>query len=419
MKALIPLLILALGMQATAYAQVPQYARTTHLNAWYSFDGNAEDATGNNQDLQVLGATLTTDRHGNANSAYEFDGVATYLRRADFIHSGAKRIAISFWYKRSVATVQGTMIAYGEDQADEPNTWHTRATISDVYGSPVDGGGSLHQTYGGDNGTADWHHVIFVRVGDDFYLYLNGVLQTGQPNGVGWAGDLNLFIGCKPDQTDFFAGKIDDVGFWQDHEPVFSYCDALRLLRAYTYEQPVNQTANAGASATFATTPSNFMTFQWQADAGTGFQDLTDAGQYSGSTAAALTVSNIDQTNHNTVYRCIIDNGACTNITDEATLTITTGGGTGIIDRVADDLAMQVFPNPATDHIQVEASLKTSGKLLTEIRSTTGKLVYSATENAPAGKYQDYITLDFPGGVYFVTLKTDKGLCVKRIQVVK
>ncbi|HEY5408521.1 MAG TPA: LamG-like jellyroll fold domain-containing protein, partial [Ginsengibacter sp.] len=44
------------------------------LVASYPFNGNANDATGNGHNGTVNGATLTTDRFGNANSAYLFNG---------------------------------------------------------------------------------------------------------------------------------------------------------------------------------------------------------------------------------------------------------------------------------------------------------------------------------------------------------
>ena len=48
------------------------------LVAWYSFDGNASDMSGNGHHGTVHGASLGTDRHGQANRAYSFDGVDDY-----------------------------------------------------------------------------------------------------------------------------------------------------------------------------------------------------------------------------------------------------------------------------------------------------------------------------------------------------
>ena len=47
---------------------------TTDLVAYYPFNGNANDESGNGSNATVSGATLTRDRNGNTDSAYSFDG---------------------------------------------------------------------------------------------------------------------------------------------------------------------------------------------------------------------------------------------------------------------------------------------------------------------------------------------------------
>ena len=49
------------------------------LVGWWKFSGDATDSSGNGNDGTVNGATLTTDRHGQANRAYSFDGVNDYI----------------------------------------------------------------------------------------------------------------------------------------------------------------------------------------------------------------------------------------------------------------------------------------------------------------------------------------------------
>src|ERR1700721_3520704 len=52
----------------------------TGLVAYYPFNGNANDASGNGNNGNVAGATLTADRFGNPNSAYSFNGKSNYIR---------------------------------------------------------------------------------------------------------------------------------------------------------------------------------------------------------------------------------------------------------------------------------------------------------------------------------------------------
>ena len=50
--------------------------------AYYPFNGNADDETGNGYDGEVNGATLTLDRFGKADSAYAFNGM---MKTGDYI----------------------------------------------------------------------------------------------------------------------------------------------------------------------------------------------------------------------------------------------------------------------------------------------------------------------------------------------
>src|SRR5208282_5892757 len=49
------------------------------LVAYYPFNGNANDASGNGNNGTVYGATLTADRFGNPNAAYSFNGASAYI----------------------------------------------------------------------------------------------------------------------------------------------------------------------------------------------------------------------------------------------------------------------------------------------------------------------------------------------------
>jgi hypothetical protein len=52
---------------------------TNGLMTYYPFNGNADDATGNGHDGTVMGATLATNRFGQPQSAYAFDGTSSVI----------------------------------------------------------------------------------------------------------------------------------------------------------------------------------------------------------------------------------------------------------------------------------------------------------------------------------------------------
>ena len=49
------------------------------LVAWYPFDGNASDMSGNENHGTVYGASLSVDRFGRNNHAYFFNGSSDYI----------------------------------------------------------------------------------------------------------------------------------------------------------------------------------------------------------------------------------------------------------------------------------------------------------------------------------------------------
>ncbi len=53
------------------------------LISYHPFNSNANDETGNGHDGTVYGAALTTDRFGNPDSAYRFDGIDDYIEAAN------------------------------------------------------------------------------------------------------------------------------------------------------------------------------------------------------------------------------------------------------------------------------------------------------------------------------------------------
>ena len=72
-------MIVGLGLGLNAYSQP---FLTNGLVAYYPFNGNANDATGNGNNGTVHGAVLTTNRFGDVNSAYLFDGNSAYIETA-------------------------------------------------------------------------------------------------------------------------------------------------------------------------------------------------------------------------------------------------------------------------------------------------------------------------------------------------
>ncbi len=68
--------------------------------AYWSFDGDATDSSGNGHNGVVYGATLTEDRFGVANHAFSFDGSNDYIAVAHHADlNSPDTMTIAAWFK--------------------------------------------------------------------------------------------------------------------------------------------------------------------------------------------------------------------------------------------------------------------------------------------------------------------------------
>lgn len=79
MKTLLFLLVISLSQNI--FSQISSNGLIGH----YPFSGNADDWSGNNFYGIVNGATLTADRFGNFNNAYNFDGVDDQIDLSNYV----------------------------------------------------------------------------------------------------------------------------------------------------------------------------------------------------------------------------------------------------------------------------------------------------------------------------------------------
>ena len=99
MKRMTCLAVVILTMGSVVFA-----SPSDGLVAYYPFNGNTNDATGNYPPLTVYGAIPTSDRFGNANRAFVLDGVDDQLYGLSYDPmtldpSAQGSFAVAFWFK--------------------------------------------------------------------------------------------------------------------------------------------------------------------------------------------------------------------------------------------------------------------------------------------------------------------------------
>ena len=215
------LLLLAMGLALTTQmimAQVPSYVPTNGLAGWWSFSGNANDASTNANNGTVYGATLTTDRFGNANSAFSFDGNSYITIPNSTSLQDLTGITISSWvYIDSwFMSEDGGYFPIISKSDKQYNYGKYGFTLTDTgFWSYFD------KQLNGRNYSFDlskWYHVVNVYSNNTTSLYVNGNLQFSSNSGVfGNPGvqNLPLMIGIDmPGLVEYSEGKIDDIGIW-------------------------------------------------------------------------------------------------------------------------------------------------------------------------------------------------------------
>ena len=191
------------------------YDSTIGLVAYYPFNGNANDESGNENHGSVFGATLTSDRFGNPNSAYDFDGVSAYITTPlDINVSTIPELTMSAWvYPRRTGPEDEGVVSHGRrqilscDDGDFDRSLMVRYGYWEIF-------------MGGDNWKLTelpvdikaWQHVAVVFGNYDVKFYKNGKEYSfGVFSGTGSTG-YPLTIGDNPDfPIQFFDGIIDDV----------------------------------------------------------------------------------------------------------------------------------------------------------------------------------------------------------------
>ena len=205
---------------------------TDGLVAYYPFDGDADDTSGNNKHGVVHGAVLTVDRFGAVDSAYSFAG-PDFIEVADLPVLFDTDFSMAYWVHSS-ATYRMHALSLGDSVGTNVDFDFNDAP----YGLGVywNGNGALGIWPAvipiGALTDGQWHHVVFRRAGAQISLYVDGALK-GSATDLGVIGEPSLLrIGRGSYVTLGWNGAIDDVRIYNralgDDEIVSLSTDSFR-----------------------------------------------------------------------------------------------------------------------------------------------------------------------------------------------
>ena len=215
------ILLVAMGAALTTqtlFAQVPSYVPTNGLVGYWPFNGNANDESGNGNNGTVNSATLTSDRTGNANSAYDFNGTSSHISLNNTIGNfGVGDFTMSAWISKYDLTTAGSVIGKRNSPADG-----NMIILSSRPSYEISSGtGDYFQNSNMPifNTLNTWFHIILVRSGNNLKSYVNGVLVDDyvSPTIQNINNSAITEIGARYSGSaiwNLWHGKIDDVGIW-------------------------------------------------------------------------------------------------------------------------------------------------------------------------------------------------------------
>jgi hypothetical protein len=208
--------------QELAPVEVKEISPTKGIVAYYPFEGNADDASGNGNNGRVFGATLTEDRFGKTDDAYRFDG-DDYIEIQGRQFNFEDELSVSLWVNPETYQVQYAGIidkTHHEQFNGHPASWvlqkadHSTNGYYFGYGNGSSWSNLYGERYRLDLEADIWSHIAIVKQGANIKYFLNGELvleeKTMFPN-VFSNGDLPLWLGGVKGTSRYFRGLIDDI----------------------------------------------------------------------------------------------------------------------------------------------------------------------------------------------------------------
>lgn len=270
MKLLIPILLFTFF----SFAQVPAYMPSNGLVAWWPFDGNANDASGNGHHGTVFGAQLAPDRFGALDRAYYVNGTSyinvPHSTDFDFING----FTISYWVKPEVLEADSNYVIISKQVAYGPSLdgWHSEIEYAFnnhkfyfEFGDGSGGGINCAGAGGPNIFTGNWYFVVQTYDGVEAAQIVNAQqlldYTCSSPMVGATTVDLKIGIATFPliGDTTNFRGTIDDVVLW---DRALTYCELVDLYNM-EYESLTQVIQSPDSLSSSLNPPPMGTSFQW------------------------------------------------------------------------------------------------------------------------------------------------------------
>jgi hypothetical protein len=199
-----------LTINPTYSSQLPS---AENVIAYYPFNGNANDESGNEHHGAVNGATLAPDRFGKSDGAYVFDGVDDYIDLGDWENGGA--MSFAFWARWDAFNWYSRIIDLGNGSSSDNIVICNHQDNNNLFFSIFLGSSDTKFSASGITLNQWDFYTATVDGSGVMTLYKNGI-QIGQYNGVtpNYMLRTKQYIGKSnftSNDDEYFEGAIDEI----------------------------------------------------------------------------------------------------------------------------------------------------------------------------------------------------------------
>jgi len=229
MKNLLLTAIATVGFALISNGQtVPNNVPTNGLIGWYPFDGNANDESTNGNNGIINGATLTADRFGDNEKAYEFNGPDTFITLPNDFFNGTQNglYSINLWAKHNSTNKNSVLFYKGGSWKESSINLLSNGKIH--YGYKESNTNSTIQILESNTvlDSNKWYNICITAANGEVKLYINGILESQLQTNyvVDWSTSINTscagvgthfgknYNNCSTNNGNY--GIIDDFGIW-------------------------------------------------------------------------------------------------------------------------------------------------------------------------------------------------------------
>jgi hypothetical protein len=291
------------------------------LVAYYPFNGDANDESGNGNHGTLHEVLLILDRFGNSNCAYSFNGIDAYIDvESTGIPNNPAVMTQCAWIKIPAGAFQNEeKVILTRRHLDDGTDWSTLMISEGKAVLSLDDRGYKHDAISNSNvNDGIWHFLVGINDYGKYTIYVDGQLQGRIVDNHLMDGSiLNLHIGHHGAWNNWWDGTLDDIRIYDralsEAEIVTLYHEGGWAINATVISTIENQQICKNDSTSFEVKADGILPlyYQWQ----------KDGAHIIGATDSVLTILQV-QPEDAGEYRCIATNEYGADTSNTALLTV-------------------------------------------------------------------------------------------------